>query len=166
MWNHNAWDHVEWGDEQRVEAEEKISKQKEVPVNDFDKKLYMTEPAKYWDKFYRNNKDNFFKDRKWLKIEFPELYEATKPEAGPVNILEVGCGAGNTLFPVLKSNENPDLKITGVDFSSRAVEIVKTSESFDPKNAMRQCGTCRSRGQSSRWRRGEFHGYCGYDICL
>ncbi|KAA8917474.1 hypothetical protein TRICI_000340 [Trichomonascus ciferrii] len=118
-----------------MEAEEKISKQKEAPVNDFDKKLYMDEPAKYWDKFYRNNKDNFFKDRKWLKIEFPELYEATKAESGPVNILEVGCGAGNTLFPVLKSNENPDLKITGVDFSPRAVEIVKTSENFDTKNA-------------------------------
>lgn len=135
VWNHNAWDHVEWGEEQRIEAEEKIEKQKEVPVKAFDKNLYMENPAKYWDQFYRNNKDNFFKDRKWLKIEFPQLYEATKPDAGPVSILEVGCGAGNTLFPVLTSNENPELKITGVDFSHRAVEIVKTSEHFNPKNA-------------------------------
>jgi tRNAThr (cytosine32-N3)-methyltransferase len=134
VWDHNAWDHVEWGEEQRLEAEAKLEKQKEAPVKDFDKKLYMTNPAKYWDQFYRNNKDNFFKDRKWLKIEFPQLYQKTRPDAGPTTILEVGCGAGNTLFPVLASNENPDLKLVGVDFSHRAVEIVKTSENFDPKH--------------------------------
>lgn len=130
VWDYNAWDHVEWGEEQRLEAEEKLCKQKEVPVKEFDKKLYMSNPAKYWDLFYKNNKDNFFKDRKWLRVEFPELYEATQADAGSVNILEVGCGAGNTLFPVLEANENPLLHITGVDFSSRAVEIVKESPLF------------------------------------
>jgi tRNAThr (cytosine32-N3)-methyltransferase len=128
-------DHVDWGEEQKIEAEEKISKQKEVPVKEFDKNLYMTNPAKYWDWFYRNNRDNFFKDRKWLRVEFPYLYEATQKDAGRKSILEVGCGAGNTLFPVLSSNENPDLTITGVDFSKNAIEIVKTSPSFDPNHA-------------------------------
>jgi tRNAThr (cytosine32-N3)-methyltransferase len=90
----------------------------------------MSNPAKYWNMFYKNNRDNFFKDRKWLRVEFPELYTATQADAGPVNILEVGCGAGNTLFPVLEANENPHLHITGVDFSSKAVEIVKESPAF------------------------------------
>uniref|UniRef100_A0A060TA19 tRNA N(3)-methylcytidine methyltransferase n=1 Tax=Blastobotrys adeninivorans TaxID=409370 RepID=A0A060TA19_BLAAD len=135
VWNHNAWDHVEWGPEQQAEAEEKIAKQKDAPVKDFDKKLYNSDPAKYWNQFYRNNRDNFFKDRKWLKIEFPSLWEATRADAGTKTILEVGCGAGNTMFPVLASNENPDLTICGVDFSSKAVEIVRESESFDPKHA-------------------------------
>lgn len=137
VWNHNAWDHVEWGPEQEKEAQEKLSSQKLRPVKDFDKNLFMSQPARYWDQFYRNNKDNFFKDRKWLKIEFPALYEATKPEAGPMTILEVGCGAGNTMFPVLTSNENPDLRVVGADFSAKAVEIVKTSDAFkqNAKNA-------------------------------
>lgn len=87
--------------------------------------LYMKYPAKYWDQFYRNNQANFFKDRKWLRVEFPALYEATLPDAGAKSILEVGCGAGNTLFPVLRGNKNPDLLVTGVDFSSTAVKIVK-----------------------------------------
>lgn len=95
----------------------------------------MTQPAKYWDQFYRNNKANFFKDRKWLRVEFPALYDATLPDAGPRRILEVGCGAGNTLFPVLQANQNPDLRITGVDFSKQAVEIVRTAEQFDLKFA-------------------------------
>lgn len=128
-------DHVEWGEEQRIEAEKKLLKQKEAPVKEFDKKLYLNNPAKYWNQFYKNNRNNFFKDRKWLRVEFPELYAATRTDAGPINILEVGCGAGNTLFPVLEANENPGLKITGVDFSSKAVEIVKQSPAFDSENA-------------------------------
>lgn len=95
----------------------------------------MSQPAKYWDQFYRNNKANFFKDRKWLRVEFPAIYESTLPDSGPRTILEVGCGAGNTLFPVLQTNQNPDLKIVGVDFSKQAVEIVRTSDQFDSKNA-------------------------------
>lgn len=97
--------------------------------------MYNSQPAKYWDQFYRNNKANFFKDRKWLRVEFPALYESTLADAGPRTILEVGCGAGNTLFPVLQTNENPDLRIIGVDFSKQAVEIVRTAEQFDSKYA-------------------------------
>ncbi|ODQ67176.1 methyltransferase [Nadsonia fulvescens var. elongata DSM 6958] len=136
VWDHNAWDHVEWGEEQRLEAEEKLVKQKEAPVKEFDKKLYMGNPAKYWDQFYRHNEANFFKDRKWLKVEFPQLYELTRADAGKRTILEVGCGAGNTLFPVLETNENPLLKAVGADFSSKAVQIVRESPKFDPKHAV------------------------------
>lgn len=135
VWNHNAWDHVEWGEEQRVEAEEKLAKQREAPVKPFDKTLFMGSPAKYWDQFYRNNQANFFKDRKWLRVEFPALYDALKSDAGPVSILEVGCGAGNTMFPVLQNNENPSLRIMGADYSKQAVKIVRESEHFDPTYA-------------------------------
>lgn len=135
VWNHNAWDNVEWDEEQIKEAEEKIAKQYDAPVGEFDKKLYNGNPARYWDLFYKNNKENFFKDRKWLQIEFPILYEATKPDAGEITIFEIGCGAGNTMFPILSQNENPNLRVVGADYSPRAVELVKTSESFNPKNA-------------------------------
>ncbi|KAK9378389.1 S-adenosyl-L-methionine-dependent methyltransferase [Kockiozyma suomiensis] len=134
VWDHNAWDHVEWDEEQAQIAQEKIAAQRENPVNDFDKHLYMTNPARYWDLFYRNNKSNFFKDRKWLQLEFPSIYEhATQPDSGKKVILEVGCGAGNTMFPILNANKNPELKIIGVDFSHRAVELVRESPEFDGK---------------------------------
>ncbi|KAK9471887.1 S-adenosyl-L-methionine-dependent methyltransferase [Dipodascopsis tothii] len=132
VWDHNAWDHVEWDEEQEQIALEKLEKQKEMPVKDLDRKLYMGNPAKYWDLFYRNNKDNFFKDRKWLQVEFPTLYEkATKADSGRKVVLEVGCGAGNTLYPVMANNSNPELEIIGVDFSPRAVEIVRSHEKYD-----------------------------------
>jgi tRNAThr (cytosine32-N3)-methyltransferase len=135
VWAHNAWDNVEWGEEQVLEAQEKIQKQYENPVDDFDKNKYNSNPAKYWDLFYRNNRENFFKDRKWLQIEFPQLYDAIKEDAGKKTVLEIGCGAGNTMFPLLRENKNSMLKIVGADYSSRAVELVRESEDFDPKFA-------------------------------
>lgn len=134
VWNHNAWDNVEWGEEQIEEAEAKISKQYEAPVKEFDKKLFNGNPAKYWDLFYKNNRENFFKDRKWIQIEFPSIYEAIKEDYGDVTIFEIGCGAGNTLFPILQQNKNPKLKLVGADYSPRAVQLVKESEQFDPNH--------------------------------
>ncbi|SCV05804.1 LANO_0H15544g1_1 [Lachancea nothofagi CBS 11611] len=135
IWNHNAWDNVEWGEEQVSQAEEKISEQQKNPVSDFDRKLYNSNPARYWDIFYKNNKENFFKDRKWLQIEFPSLYEATKEDAGPKTIFEIGCGAGNTMFPILSQNQNEHLRVIGADFAPKAVDLVRTSEHFDSKYA-------------------------------
>lgn len=47
---------------------------------------YNGKPSKYWNDFYENNANNFFKDRKWLHLEFPDLVKAAEPD--------VGIGAG------------------------------------------------------------------------
>ncbi|ABN65331.2 predicted protein [Scheffersomyces stipitis CBS 6054] len=135
VFNHNAWDHVEWGEEQIEEAKSMIAKQYDHPVKDFDKKLYNSNPAKYWDIFYRHNRENFFKDRKWLQIEFPSLYQVTAEDyQEKCTILEIGCGAGNTFFPVLSQNKNENLKIVGCDYSKVAVDLVRSNEQFAPNH--------------------------------
>lgn len=135
VFNHNAWDHVEWGDEQIQEARNMIAKQYENPVKDFDKKLYNENPARYWDIFYKNNRENFFKDRKWLQIEFPRLYEVTSESyQKECTVLEVGCGAGNTMFPILSQNKNHNFKIYGCDYLKVAVDLVKSNPEFQPNN--------------------------------
>lgn len=135
VFNHNAWDHVEWGEEQIEAAQEMIAKQYEHPVKEFDKKLYNENPAKYWDIFYKNNRENFFKDRKWLQIEFPRLYEVTSEDyQKECTVLEVGCGAGNTMFPILSQNKNQNFRIFGCDYLSVAVDLVRSNPEFAPNN--------------------------------
>ena len=45
-------------------------------------------------------------------------------------MLEIGCGVGNSLFPLL-SLYKPLLVIYGLDFSPRAIEMIKKSPKFD-----------------------------------
>ncbi|KAF7900829.1 hypothetical protein EAF00_003050 [Botryotinia globosa] len=130
----NAWDHVETDDTYKEYAELQYAKQREAPVSEFDKSRFNSDPAKWWNNFYKNNTANFFKDRKWLQQEFPILSQVTEPTYGPCTILEVGAGAGNTAYPILKHNQNPELKIHACDFSKKAVEVIRANEAYDTKN--------------------------------
>lgn len=129
----NAWDHVVPDEEYYAYAETQFAHQRASPVSDFDKRRFNSEPAKWWNKFYSNNTSNFFKNRKWLRQEFPILSDITAKGSAPATILEVGAGAGNTAFPILSANENEGLMIHACDFSSKAVDLIKGSEFYDPR---------------------------------
>lgn len=128
----NAWDHVLPDASYYEYAETQYNAQRAAPVSDFDKKRFNDQPEKWWNKFYSNNTSNFFKDRKWLHQEFPILTELTKADAPPAVVLEVGAGAGNTAFPILRANENPHLMVHACDFSSKAVELMRHNDLYDP----------------------------------
>lgn len=150
----NAWDDVEVDDGFRSFAEEMYQRQREAPVSDFDKgkspcpepyhrapadetdqvcarlDRINNDPARPWNTFYRHNTSNFFKNRNWLFHEFPLLSTATSPSAAPATILEIGAGAGNTAFPLLKANRNAGLVVHAVDFSPTAVNVLRTSPDY------------------------------------
>ncbi|OLN84475.1 tRNA(Thr) (cytosine(32)-N(3))-methyltransferase [Colletotrichum chlorophyti] len=130
----NAWDHVETDDAYKEYAEQQYEMQRQSPVSDFDKNRLNNNPARMWDLFYKNNTANFFKDRKWLQQEFPILTEVTKEDAGKKVILEIGAGAGNTAFPIIASNKNPNLKVHACDYSKTAVEVMRNHESYNQEH--------------------------------
>ncbi|KAI5286028.1 hypothetical protein KEM54_000117 [Ascosphaera aggregata] len=129
----NAWDHVETDDGYKEYAELQYARQRENPVSDFDRKRFNDDPAKWWNLFYKNNTANFFKNRKWLQQEFPVLAEVTQADAGPKVVLEIGAGAGNSAFPILAQNKNPQFKLHACDYSKKAVEVMRASEHYDEK---------------------------------
>ncbi|KAJ2484143.1 hypothetical protein EV174_002667 [Coemansia sp. RSA 2320] len=162
----------------------------------FELDSYNTEPASFWDSFYENNKNKFFKDRHWLRIEFSELFEwtdkrvsatseqdqplaecsdsradteaagcgnsdsATEIACGSISaneerlatpgvatatdaalgskftIMEVGCGAGNAVFPLLADIHDPRLFVYACDYSKSATDVVKSNEAYDEGRCM------------------------------
>ncbi|CEL61945.1 putative methyltransferase-like protein SPBC21C3,07c OS=Schizosaccharomyces pombe (strain 972 / ATCC 24843) GN=SPBC21C3.07c PE=3 SV=2 [Rhizoctonia solani AG-1 IB] len=125
VWSKNAWDHVPPPSDQTERIEKALGRQRNSPVPKTEFSKYNDNPASYWDRFYKWNEGNFFRDRKWLHQEFPELTQLTDSEAGQATVVEIGCGAGNTIFPLLESNQNPKLNIIGCDYSSKAIEVVQ-----------------------------------------
>ena len=84
-----------------------------------------------WDKFYKANEDRFFKNRHWTDREFEELRQNDHDlltHDTPV-LLEVGCGVGNTVFPLLE--KNAQLRVHCCDFSPRAVDMVTKHPAHD-----------------------------------
>lgn len=51
-------------------------------------------------------------------------------------MFEIGCGAGNTMFPLLQQSENPDLFVYAADYSRTAVDVVKSNPEY---NTERSC---------------------------
>lgn len=97
-------------------------------------KEYRYNAGIFWDRFYTQHENRFFKDRHWLFTEFPELLPAGdavatamcnpsdtnedivstisesdrwgRSAAAKTRVLELGCGAGNTVFPLVKRSTN------------------------------------------------------------
>lgn len=127
----NAWDNVTLDPAYAAFASNQYELQRAHPVPSFDASTYNAAPERAWERFYRNNTSNFFKDRKWLFQEFPGLEEATKADAGSVTVLEVGAGAGNTAFPLVRGNKNEGLRVHAVDYAKEAVEVMRRDELCD-----------------------------------
>jgi len=98
-------------------------------VSAFWAEKFDKDAEKHWDVFYKNNQEKFFKDRHYLFREFPGL---TPPDGATEHrVLELGCGAGNTVYPVLESD--PRILVACCDFSHRAVQLVRQHPQYDPE---------------------------------
>ncbi|XP_049873880.1 tRNA N(3)-methylcytidine methyltransferase METTL2 isoform X2 [Pectinophora gossypiella] len=153
VFKHNAWDNVQWDEEQEQTAREKVEQNSQVTFSEERLKDLEENADKHWDAFYDIHQNRFFKDRHWLFTEFPELapdntsapirvYPESEPNSTPNTepsqtsnqkryIFEIGCGVGNTIFPILQYSTDPNLFIYGCDFSTTAIDIMKQNELYD-----------------------------------
>ncbi|XP_053677344.1 tRNA N(3)-methylcytidine methyltransferase Mettl2 [Anopheles nili] len=157
VFQHNAWDNVEWDEEQEQAALEGVKKNSSAKLSEEEVARLSTEADQNWDRFYGIHQNRFFKDRHWLFTEFPELAPLKRPETAPQRVLpsgeavnrsettppeadlqrrtifEIGCGVGNTVFPILKYSDEENLMIYSSDFSRQAIEIMRESPEYDTR---------------------------------
>ena len=96
-----------------------LNKNSQSKLTDFKKNKLEIDAKRHWDIFYKNNGARFFKDRNWLERELGKVIDTEKE----YSVLEVGCGVGNTVFPLLDVMKN--MTVSATDFSPRAVDLVK-----------------------------------------
>lgn len=98
-------------------------------VSEFKAKKLEEDAKRNWDLFYKRNETRFFKNRNWTIREFEELAEKSLDQKRKV-MLEVGCGVGNLVFPLIEEDSN-NYFIYACDFSPRAIEFVKNNELYN-----------------------------------
>lgn len=110
---------------------DKLEAQRKRPITSIRAARLEVDARRHWDLFYKRNQANFFKDRKWTWREFQELLperDSTKQRT----LLEVGCGVGNLVFPLIEEGLN-DYYLYACDISPRAVDLVKANPLYDEK---------------------------------
>uniref|UniRef100_A0A3Q3FUD3 tRNA N(3)-cytidine methyltransferase n=1 Tax=Labrus bergylta TaxID=56723 RepID=A0A3Q3FUD3_9LABR len=80
VFKHNMWDHVQWTEQEKENARQKAEENSCEQIPLMEQGTFATEASHYWDKFYETHQDKFFKDRKWLFLEFPELLPPVSKE--------------------------------------------------------------------------------------
>ena len=113
----------EWNEDLEKEALEIIKENKD---NMESLEEYIDTQSKNWEKFYKFNKTNFFKDRHYILEEFSELKNDKRDK---ITLLDMGCGVGNSFYPLLI--RLPNLYVNAFDFSKRAVNMSKTHPLYE-----------------------------------
>ncbi|PWA31265.1 hypothetical protein CCH79_00002758, partial [Gambusia affinis] len=80
IFKHNMWDHVQWTKEDQEVARERAEENSSIRIPLTEQGKFSTDACQYWDQFYEVHQDKFFKDRRWLFLEFPELLPSSAEE--------------------------------------------------------------------------------------
>jgi len=128
--NEGLWHEDTWTEQDFVEAE-RILKDAQERCNVQQQQQQQQQLAhnnmalcKDWNTFYQQHETKFFKDRHYLQQAFPQEMNTTTPST----LVEVGCGVGNALLPLLLLQDG--WTVWGLDYSTVAIHLLKQQERF------------------------------------
>lgn len=128
----DVWESLKGPKTPSAEEKELLEKQNSRLVNEFKANQLEKDARRNWDLFYKRNDTRFFRDRHWTTREFQELLDDATVDSKRI-LLEVGCGVGNFVFPLIEDQFNKNYFIYCCDFSPRAVEFVKQNPLYNEK---------------------------------
>ncbi|KAM9709386.1 tRNA N(3)-cytidine methyltransferase METTL8, mitochondrial isoform 2-T2 [Menidia menidia] len=156
IFKHNMWDHVEWTDEDKENAQQKAQENASVQIPLKEQEIQATEtrhsqqkpvvpqlqgPGLDREKGHHQHSDPFHFHRKTeagyaQKAVWEHNDGALKTPSFPgqhasFRILEVGCGVGNSVFPIVNSIKGTNSFLYCCDFSPRAIQLVKDHPDYD-----------------------------------
>ncbi|XP_034653196.1 tRNA N(3)-methylcytidine methyltransferase METTL6 [Drosophila subobscura] len=129
-----------------AEEKQKLEEQNKRLVPEFKANKLEVDAQRHWDIFYKRNETRFFKDRHWTTREFQELLDQSDSREAEKRrtLLEVGCGVGNLVFPLLEEQSREEgneecvpcgrFYFYACDFSPRAVDFVRANRLYDPSS--------------------------------
>ncbi|XP_066302149.1 tRNA N(3)-methylcytidine methyltransferase METTL2-like isoform X1 [Branchiostoma lanceolatum] len=123
-------------DKERGNLEEDTSKEFE---GDKERTSVMTEPTMSPSKDCASENSAVLGDL-CQTLDHLAVRSSSEEEAGDfpgqhakTRMFEVGCGVGNTVFPILQTNNDPDLFMYCCDFSATAIDIVKQHPDYNSR---------------------------------
>ena len=128
-------EYFEWNEEMEKKCRAII----ELQIDTVSSKVYEfheENARRCWDIFYKRNTTNFYKNRNYIHREFnlEELVKQLKEnKKRRLNLLEAGCGVGNTLFPLMELFKD-DVKMYGFDFSDNAITFIQKDSKYKPED--------------------------------
>lgn len=126
----DIWESLKVPKQPTAEEQELLEKQNSRLITEFKASQLEKDARRNWDLFYKRNDTRFFRDRHWTTREFQELIDETTGDSKKF-LLEVGCGVGNFVFPLIEEQFNKNYYIYACDFSQRAVDFVKQNPLYD-----------------------------------
>ena len=69
-----------------------------------------------------------------MTVEFPEIFKLIEQhpmDSEPFNFMEIGCGSGSTVFPLMNETRDLNIKVFACDYSTVAVDLVKNNSLYN-----------------------------------
>ncbi|XP_026232728.1 mRNA N(3)-methylcytidine methyltransferase METTL8 isoform X2 [Anabas testudineus] len=160
IFKHNMWDHVQWTEEEKQNARQRAEENSsvQIPLNEQgakskvinmyqgDQQAEISPPtASSMDTktrhhqhsgstHHRKNTSDGRMSSEGASLENNEAAIQTSAFPGQnssYRIFEVGCGVGNSVFPIVNSIKETDAFLYCCDFSPRAIQLVKDHPDYD-----------------------------------
>lgn len=101
----------------------------QLPSRLEESEIFAKNASGYWDKFHKDHMGQFYRPRRYILQAFPELQALVDSQDDKLtNVLEVGCGNGSNVYPLLEKSNKIRLYVS--DIAPTAVQSLGSHDMY------------------------------------